>query len=110
MLQSVQADLQKKHSACNVLAESCDVSDEAAVEQLFAKIKERKLEIDVLVNNAGVNMNRATIKDSTVKKWWMNFVRDNLSYPPSTYISKSSTLYNAPNVIGSRKSWLKALT
>ena len=74
VLEDVKASLKNKHPTCNALAEKCDVSDEDEVDQLFQRLQDRNIEIDVLINNAGVNLDRAPIKESNVKNWWRNYV------------------------------------
>jgi NAD(P)-dependent dehydrogenase (short-subunit alcohol dehydrogenase family) len=46
-----------------------DVSDEGAVNALFAAIKERFGRLDVLFNNAGVNAPGVPLEDLTVDQW-----------------------------------------
>jgi len=52
-----------------MLAVPTDVSDEGAVNALFAAIKERFGRLDVLFNNAGVNAPGVPLEDLTVDQW-----------------------------------------
>ncbi len=51
------------------LAVSTDVSDPAAVQQLFQKIKERFGRLDVLFNNAGISAPAVPIEKLPFEKW-----------------------------------------
>jgi len=51
------------------LAVSTDVSDPAAVQQLFQKIKERFGRLDVLFNNAGIGAPAVPIEELPFEKW-----------------------------------------
>ena len=74
VLEKAKTSLTGKYAACNVVAESCDVSNEQAVDELFAKLRSHGIEVDVLVNNAGVNTDRNLIKESNVENWWRAYV------------------------------------
>lgn len=50
------------------------MSDENDIEQLFERLKAQGIEVDVLVNNAGVSAYHGLIKDCEVKNWWKNYV------------------------------------
>ena len=52
-----------------MLAVPTDVSDEGAVNALFAAVKERFGRLDVLFNNAGVNAPGVPLEDLTVDQW-----------------------------------------
>ncbi|WP_332824276.1 SDR family NAD(P)-dependent oxidoreductase [Ramlibacter sp.] len=56
--------------ALGVRAESlpCDVTDEAAVQALFAQVRERHGRLDILVNNAGSTV-RKQPQDFTLAEW-----------------------------------------
>lgn len=51
-----------------VMAEVCDMGDFAAVEQLFARIKEQYGGVDILVNNAGIS-HIGLLQDMTIDEW-----------------------------------------
>jgi len=63
------AALRELQSA-GVRAESlpCDVTDEAAVQRLFAQVRERHGRLDILVNNAGATV-RKPPQDFTLDEW-----------------------------------------
>jgi 2-deoxy-D-gluconate 3-dehydrogenase len=63
------AALRELQSA-GVRAESlpCDVTDEAAVQRLFAQVRERHGRLDILVNNAGATVRKAP-QDFTLDEW-----------------------------------------
>lgn len=71
-LQRIKDDLGPKYPACNFMAESCDISSAASVDDLFARLKEQDAEIDVLINNAGVAAEYGSIRDSDPEVWWRN--------------------------------------
>jgi NAD(P)-dependent dehydrogenase (short-subunit alcohol dehydrogenase family) len=52
------------------LALACDVTDEAAVEGLYADVRERCGRIDVLFNNAGISpTDDASVLDTSLEAW-----------------------------------------
>ena len=53
----------------NCRAVAADVSDEAAVEMLFAKTRESFGRLDLLFNNAGVSAPAVLLEDITVAQW-----------------------------------------
>ena len=53
----------------NVLALVCDVSDEAAVNEMFARAKARFGKIDILINNAGIWRCWAPFMETSVEDW-----------------------------------------
>lgn len=53
----------------NCRAVAADVSDEAAVEMLFAKTRESFGRLDLLFNNAGVSAPAVCLEDITVAQW-----------------------------------------
>ena len=53
----------------NALAVPCDVSDPASVEALFARIGELHGRLDVLFNNAGVNVPARDVGDISWEDW-----------------------------------------
>lgn len=74
VVEKVKNDISSTYETRDILAESCDVSKEQDVDGLFAKLKGLNIEIDVLVNNAGVNLCRSLLKESQVEDWWKTFV------------------------------------
>ena len=57
------------NAACHSLAVTADVSDPGSVDALFAKIKEIYGRIDVLFNNAGVNVPSTNFGELTFDQW-----------------------------------------
>ena len=55
--------------AGNALPVSTDVGDPASVTALFATVKERFGRLDLLFNNAGVNIPNASFEDLTPEQW-----------------------------------------
>ncbi|HEX7300061.1 MAG TPA: 3-oxoacyl-ACP reductase [Solirubrobacteraceae bacterium] len=52
------------------LALACDVTDEAAVEELFARVRLEYGHVDVLFNNAGISPNDdASVLETTLEAW-----------------------------------------
>ncbi len=66
-LKAAAAELQKKHS-CEILAVACDISDERAVEDLFARTADRFGRLDLLVNNAGA-FDGGPLEELTTEAW-----------------------------------------
>ncbi len=60
-----QADVAKDRA----VAISCDVSDPLSVSALFAQIEQKYGRLDVLFNNAGVNVPTIEIGDLTFEQW-----------------------------------------
>src|SRR5271165_2013461 len=52
-----------------IVAEVCDVRDPASVALLFATVKQRFGEVDVLVNNAGITQPTVTVEETTLELW-----------------------------------------
>ena len=52
-----------------ILAEDCDVTDEASVRALFAAAAERLGRIDLLFNNAGIASRPAAVADVSLEDW-----------------------------------------
>ena len=56
-------------SAANALAHTADVSDPESVRALFARTKERFGRLDVLFNNAGINVPGVPLEDLSIAQW-----------------------------------------
>ena len=80
LLDDVKADLETEFNTCNFVTRNADVSNEADVDRLFVGLKAENVEVDVLVNNAGVNADKNLIKESNVEAWWKNYVRTLVSH------------------------------
>ena len=52
-LKEVKNEIIKKYSKCNVEIMKCDVSDIKSVKKLYDDVRNKFVNIDVLVNNAG---------------------------------------------------------
>ena len=55
-LNALKADLEKEHGIEAVVF-SCDLTNTAAIEQLFEQIQQQSLTVDVLISNAGYGDN-----------------------------------------------------
>lgn len=68
--QEKSASALQELQALDVRAEAlpCDVTDEAAVQALFADVGQRHGRVDILVNNAGSNVRKAP-QDFTLDEW-----------------------------------------
>ena len=66
-LQATAEELRK--SSADVMALTCDVSDPASVERVFAEIRRRHAAIDVLINNAGVAHALTPVEKLEVDTW-----------------------------------------
>lgn len=73
-LEDVKAEIIKSSPNCNVLALTVDVSIEQSVDELFSSVEAKGLRADVLVNNAGVHLDRNSIPKSTPENWWKTWV------------------------------------
>ncbi len=60
---------QADSNADNALVLSCDVTDDTAVDDLFAQIKSAHGRLDVVFNNAGINNRGKTIDELTPQEW-----------------------------------------
>jgi NADP-dependent 3-hydroxy acid dehydrogenase YdfG len=65
------------HAGDRLFAHAADVSDPAQVQDLTRRVTERFGRIDVLVNNAGVNIKTRTVRELTPESW-QYLVRVNL--------------------------------
>lgn len=65
--QQIKADLPKDMQS-NVSALVCDVRDEVQAKEVVQKIATDSGRLDILINNAGVNVT-ATIEDLSIKEW-----------------------------------------
>ena len=65
-----------------MLSEELDVANETSVNALFDNLKAQNLVVDVLINNAGVNLSRAKVVDSVVEDWWNTVVGAHILVQP----------------------------
>ena len=77
-LDAVASQIQEHGMQC--LSKSVDVSKITDVENFCDAIKERFEHVDLLVNNAGVYLERGTFIDSDPEKWW-NTIEVNVRGP-----------------------------
>jgi NAD(P)-dependent dehydrogenase (short-subunit alcohol dehydrogenase family) len=63
------AALEVKHANSQVLVVPTDVTDPAAVRELFVKAKETFGRLDLLFNNAGVSTRATPLEDLTYEQW-----------------------------------------
>ena len=67
-----------------VIAEPTDVSEEASVISLFAKVKTKFGKAHVLVNSAG-SMGGGMIGDVPLASWWADFVSKTTAHPVTRF-------------------------
>jgi NAD(P)-dependent dehydrogenase (short-subunit alcohol dehydrogenase family) len=63
------AALEVEHANSHALVVPADVTDPAAVRELFAKTKEAFGRLDLLFNNAGVSIRATPLEDLTYEQW-----------------------------------------
>jgi NAD(P)-dependent dehydrogenase (short-subunit alcohol dehydrogenase family) len=88
---------------------SCDITDAGQVETLVGRVRERFGRIDVLVNNAGLNIKERTIRELTPERW-DRLVRANLdgafycihAVLPEMLQRKDGLIINISSVAGKR--------
>ncbi|MGI9371036.1 MAG: SDR family oxidoreductase [Hyphomicrobiales bacterium] len=68
-LEALEETIEQSGDRTNALALSCDVSDDKAVDDLFAQIKSAHGRLDVVFNNAGINNRGKTIDELTPQEW-----------------------------------------
>lgn len=67
-LNELQKALTQEHGI-NVFAHELDVQDNDAIQKLFAYLCDKKITIDIVVNNAGLALAVDKIQDADVKNW-----------------------------------------
>jgi NAD(P)-dependent dehydrogenase (short-subunit alcohol dehydrogenase family) len=72
-LDEVKESIEKAHPQTKVLAIAADASQTASVDDLFAKIKDAGIELDVLVNSQGQRTCRSRIIDADPDAWWNDY-------------------------------------
>lgn len=69
-LRTAQTELTAQCAAgAEVMAEICDVRDENAVAEVFAKVKQRWERLDILVNNAGISQGMREVSNTPTDLW-----------------------------------------
>lgn len=66
---ALQETISKYNAAESMTAVACDVSDEQAVDSLFARIAAEHGRLDVVFNNAGTNVPAMPIDELSVAQW-----------------------------------------
>ena len=61
-LKEVKNEIIKKYGKCNVEIMKCDVSDIESVKKLYDDVRNKFVNIDVLVNNAGITKDKLMLK------------------------------------------------
>jgi NADP-dependent 3-hydroxy acid dehydrogenase YdfG len=75
-LADVEKDIKAINPDIQVVRAEADITDAAAVDQVYAKVKDSFGSADVLINNAGVLSSQATLADAVAKDWWQDWVSD----------------------------------
>ncbi|MAD87095.1 MAG: hypothetical protein CL912_29400 [Deltaproteobacteria bacterium] len=75
MLRSVESELKEINPNIRVLAIATDITEKNAVDEAFEKIKDTFGHVDILINNAGVNLEGqgALVADEKPDDWWKSF-------------------------------------
>lgn len=66
-LRAAAAEFERENA--QVMAQRCDVTDPASVDNLISAVRERHASIDVLFNNAGVALAGATVEKLSIATW-----------------------------------------
>ncbi|KAH8817066.1 hypothetical protein F5884DRAFT_853496 [Xylogone sp. PMI_703] len=77
-LRAIESDILKINPAVDTLVVALDVSDSAAVKELYDKIQKKYgRHADILVNNAAVNSavnsGGPVLHEASIDEWWLNF-------------------------------------
>jgi len=72
-LHEVEREIHTLNPNVQVLKAQADITDVAAVEEVYHKIKSAFGTGDVLVNNAGTFTHKGSIADAVPKDWWQDF-------------------------------------
>ena len=98
----------KEMSGENIISYKFDVSDREAVNEAIAKIAEEQGGIDVLVNNAGINVGpeqRKTVEDFS-DEWWDKIIKVDLdgtyycTKAAIPYMKPGSSIINISSIVG----------
>ena len=65
-LEEIKSDIEKKHSVAVEIFE-IDLSETGSAENLYKKVKEKDLRVDILINNAGFGVS-GNFKDTDIAK------------------------------------------
>jgi NAD(P)-dependent dehydrogenase (short-subunit alcohol dehydrogenase family) len=72
-LEDVKASIEQAYPQTYVHAIAADASKTSSVDELFAKIKDAGIELDVLVNSQGQRTCRSRIIDADPDAWWDDY-------------------------------------
>lgn len=75
-LHELEREIYALNPNVQVLKAQADITDLAAVEEVYHKIKTAFGTGDVLVNNAGAFTSKGSLADAVPKDWWQDFVSD----------------------------------
>lgn len=72
----VEKEIGAINSKVQVLKTQADITDLAAVEKVYQKVKEIFGTAHVLINNAGVLTTPKPLSDAAVEDWWKGWVSE----------------------------------
>lgn len=75
-LDDVEKEINTINPDVQVLKAEADITDLAAVEEVYRKVKDTFGTVDILVNNAGAFVSKGSLADAVVKDWWKDWVSD----------------------------------
>lgn len=75
-LGDVEKEINTVNPDVQILKAEADITDFAAVEEVYRKVKDTFGTVDVLVNNAGAFVSNGSLADAVAKDWWKDWVSD----------------------------------
>lgn len=72
-LLDTKADLEAKFKGLNVRTVAANITDQAAIDDVFLKIANSFGNIDILINNAGIQPNPQPINDADLGDFWQGY-------------------------------------